>query len=118
MKLKAINTSDTTGTSLKGYINISRRDLNTAFGAVDRDDTNDKVQYEWNLLFEVGGGYGDVIATIYDYKEESDIALDSIHHWHVGGNSPLAVACVYMALGNRGGFMYLPKDFPSYKLAI
>jgi hypothetical protein len=117
MKLKAINDNsiDINGTSLKGYITTTRRSLNRAFGQVERDDFADKVQYEWTLLFEVGDEYGDVVCTIYDYKEYQDIPLDTLYQWHIGGNSPLAVACIYSALNNRGAITVVPDDFISYE---
>ena len=116
MKLKAINDNsiDINGTSLQGYITMTRRSLNKAFGVVERDEFADKVQYEWMLQFEVSG-YPDVVATIYDYKEYEDIDLDTLYQWHIGGNSPLAVACIYSALNNRGAITIVPDDFISYE---
>lgn len=116
MKLKAINDNsiDINGTSLQGYITMTRRSLNKAFGVVERDEFADKVQYQWTLQFEVSG-YPDVIADIYDYKEYEDIDLDTLYQWHIGGNSPLAVACIYSALNNRGAITVVPDDFISYE---
>ena len=116
MKLKAINDNsiDINGTSLQGYITMTRRSLNKAFGVVERDEFADKVQYEWMLQFEVSG-HPDVVATIYDYKEYEDIDLDTLYQWHIGGNSPLAVACIYSALNNRGAITIVPDDFISYE---
>jgi hypothetical protein len=92
---------------------MTRRSLNKAFGIVERNEYADKVQYQWLLQFEVSG-HPDVIADIYDYKEYQDIDLDAMHRWHIGGNSPLAVACVYAALNNRGALTIVPDDFISY----
>lgn len=116
MKLKAINDNsiDINGTSLQGYITMTRRSLNKAFGVVERDEFADKVQYEWMLQFEVSG-HPDVVVTIYDYKEYKDIDLDTLYLWHIGGNSPLAVACLYSALNNRGAVTIVPDDFISYE---
>lgn len=116
MKLKAINDNsiDINGTSLQGYITMTRRSLNKAFGVVERDEFADKVQYEWMLQFEVSG-HPDVVVTIYDYKEYKDIDLDTLYLWHIGGNSPLAVACLYSALNNRGAITIVPDDFISYE---
>ena len=116
MKLKAINDNsiDINGTSLQGYITTTRRSLNQAFGLVERDVFADKVQYEWTLQFEVSR-YPDVVATIYDYKEYDEIGLDELYNWHIGGSSPLAVACVYSALNNRGAYMVVPAEFRTYK---
>lgn len=116
MKLKAINDNsiDINGTSLQGYITMTRRSLNKAFGVVERDELADKVQYEWMLQFEVSG-HPDVVVTIYDYKEYEDIDLDTLYLWHIGGNSPLAVACLYSALNNRGAVTIVPDDFISYE---
>ena len=116
MKLKAINDNsiNISGTSLQGYITMTRRSLNKAFGVVERDEFADKVQYQWTLLFEVSG-YPDVVADIYDYKEYEDIDLDTFYQWHIGGNSPLAVACIYSALNNRGAITIVPDDFISYE---
>lgn len=116
MKLKAINDNsiNINGTSLQGYITMTRRSLNKAFGVVERDEFADKVQYEWMLQFEVSG-HPDVVVTIYDYKEYKDIDLDTLYLWHIGGNSPLAVACLYSALNNRGAVTIVPDDFISYE---
>ena len=116
MKLKAINDNsiEISGTSLQGYITTTRRSLNRAFGQVERDEFADKVQYQWTFQFEVYG-QPDVIADIYDYMEYQDIPLDTLYQWHIGGNSPLAVACIYSALNNRGAITVVPDDFISYE---
>jgi hypothetical protein len=46
MKLKALNDNsiDINGTSLQGYITMTRRSLNKAFGIVERNEYADKVQ--------------------------------------------------------------------------
>jgi len=88
-----------TGTHLQGHIEASYDELVKAFGKPAYDSTvdgeSDKVHTQWELEFENEDG-DLVIATIYDWKEDS--AFNSRvgkYNWHIGGNSYDAVSAVY-----------------------
>ena len=88
-----------TGTSLQGYIEATYDDLVKAFGEPTFDSTKgdegDKVHTQWALEFEDEED-NLVVATIYDWKEDS--AYNSRvgkYRWHIGGNSYEAVEAVY-----------------------
>ena len=88
-----------TGTSLQGYIEATYDDLVKAFGEPTFDSTKgdegDKVHTQWALEFEDEED-NLVVATIYDWKEDS--AYNSrvgTYNWHIGGNSYEAVEAVY-----------------------
>ena len=91
--------AEITGTSLQGYITADFEDLVKAFGPPAYDSTehgvSDKVHTQWALEFE--DEEGDlVIATIYDWKEDSPYASRvGKYNWHIGGNSYAAVEAVY-----------------------
>ena len=87
-----------TGTSLQGYIEADYEDLVKAFGEPTfdstRGDEGDKVHTQWALEFEDEED-NLVVATIYDWKEDS--AYNSRvgkYKWHIGGNSYDAVEAV------------------------
>ena len=87
-----------TGTSLQGYIEATYDDLVKAFGEPTFDSTKgdegDKVHTQWVLEFEDEED-NLVVATIYDWKEDS--AYNSRvgkYKWHIGGNSYDAVEAV------------------------
>ena len=87
-----------TGTSLQGYIEATYDDLVKAFGKPTYDSTedgeSDKVHTQWALEFEDEED-NLVVATIYDWKEDS--AYNSRvgkYRWHIGGNSYDAVEAV------------------------
>ena len=87
-----------TGTSLQGYIEATYDDLVKAFGEPTFDSTKgdegDKVHTQWALEFEDEED-NLVVATIYDWKEDS--AYNSRvgrYRWHIGGNSYDAVEAV------------------------
>ena len=87
-----------TGTSLQGYIEATYEDLVKAFGEPTFDSTKgdegDKVHTQWALEFEDEED-NLVVATIYDWKEDS--AYNSRvgkYRWHIGGNSYDAVQAV------------------------
>jgi hypothetical protein len=92
------NDIDITGTSLQGYIVSSFDNLVEQFGKPAFDSTvdgeSDKVHTQWTLEFEnEEGDY--VVATIYDWKEDS--AYNSRvgeYRWHIGGNGYDAVEAV------------------------
>ena len=88
-----------TGTSLQGHIEADFDDLVKAFGKPTydsiEDGPSDKVHTQWALEFE--DEEGDlVVATIYDWKEDSPFASRvGTYNWHIGGNSYAAVEAVY-----------------------
>ena len=79
------------GTSLKGYVEATYKEIKETLGVPDFY-LGSKVVTEWALEFEDG-----TIATIYDWKEDAT-PLD-IYHWHIGGHSPKAVELVGQLLG-------------------
>jgi hypothetical protein len=86
--LKFKTDADANGTSLQGYLPARFDQLVEVFG--EPTDSGDKTTAEWCLQFEDG-----TVATIYDWKEyETPMGL---YHWHVGGESKLAVTRVTQA---------------------
>jgi hypothetical protein len=87
-----------TGTSLQGYIEATYDDLVKAFGEPTfdstRGDEGDKVHTQWALEFEDEED-NLVVATIYDWKEDSAYnSRGGKYKWHIGGNSYDAVEAV------------------------
>jgi len=87
-----------TGTSLQGYIEATYDDLVKAFGEPTFDSTKgdegDKVHTQWALEFEDEED-NLVVATIYDWKEDSAYnSRGGKYKWHIGGNSYDAVEAV------------------------
>jgi hypothetical protein len=90
-------TTKTDGTSLKGYITASRKELVEVFGepCLFEPSTMEKVQIEWCLEFGDG-----TVATIYDWKQYGHIPPeDEIVDWNVGGHSAKAMDQVLAAIG-------------------
>jgi len=93
------NDANITGTHLQGHIQADYEDLVKAFGEPiydsTRDGESDKVHTQWALEFEnEDGDY--VVATIYDWKEDSPYASRvGKYNWHIGGNEYEAVSAVY-----------------------
>lgn len=77
---RSINTN---GTCLQGYIYATRSQIEDVLGAPTRH--GDKVTTEWELQV------GNVVATIYDYKEERAPGKEEFYAWHIGGESQQAV---------------------------
>ena len=88
------HTNARAGTHLQGQFRATYDELVKTFGEptyrAERDGGFDKVWTEWNLEFRVPDGDGDfdyVVATIYDWKEESPYAsrTGKPYTWHIGG---------------------------------
>jgi hypothetical protein len=97
--MKAIQNQDIAGTSLQGYVETTRADLQAAFGEPIFYEPGDKVTIEWSLQFEDG-----TIATIYDWKRYEDDAPE-LHEkmtYNIGGISAEAVARVKESLLELG----------------
>jgi len=95
--MKHQRTTKVGGTSLKGYITASRKELVETFGepCLFEPSTMEKVQIEWCLEFEDG-----TVATIYDWKQYGHIPPeDEIVDWNVGGHSAKAMDQVLQAIG-------------------
>lgn len=97
--MKAIQTQDSAGTWLQGYIETTRADLQEAFGEPIFYEPGDKVTIEWSLQFEDG-----TIATIYDWKRYEDDAPELYEQmqYNIGGTSADAVARVKESLLELG----------------
>jgi len=78
----------TWGTGLQGYLpsDVSASALSGFFGRPDKGSDDGKVSRQWAFRFAGSG-----IATVYDWKGGRG--------FNIGGNSKLAVAAVYAALG-------------------
>ncbi len=86
---------DTVGTSLQGYVTSTLAELTVAFGEPEFYGEGDKVTVEWTIMFDNGD-----VASIYDWKRY-DLGTPEpteVYEYHVGGNSPAAVALVKTAL--------------------
>ena len=88
------HTTAKSGTHLQGHFTATYDELVKAFGEptymAERDGGFDKVWTEWNLEFRVPDEDGDfdyVVATIYDWKEESpyNSRTGKPYTWHIGG---------------------------------
>ena len=73
------------GTSLRGYVQTTYHQLVATFGPEDVSG-GDKTNAEWTLSFivEQDGEEREVVATIYDWKNETLPLGD--YRWHVGGH--------------------------------
>jgi hypothetical protein len=102
-KIIDVNERMSNGTSLVGYITEDYSTLVEVFGPphYDQPSGDGKVHTEWNLEFTVQeDGEEDtdtVIATIYDWKEESAQVSRTTpkYQWHVGGHNKFdALECI------------------------
>ena len=102
-KIIDVNERMSTGTSYAGFITEDYSTLVEVFGAphYDQPSGDNKVHTEWNLEFAVQEeGEEDltyVIATIYDWKEESAQVARTTpkYRWHVGGHNKFdALECI------------------------
>lgn len=87
------------GTHLQGHIVATYDELVEKFGEPvykgEEAGGFDKVWTEWAIEFENSDG-DSVIATIYDWKEDSPYASRvGKYNWHIGGNEYEAVSAVY-----------------------
>ena len=83
MKFRTHNNGpiDISFTSLQGYIQATRTQLESVFGAPQDGGGEDKVTTCWDIKFADGS-----IACIYDWKryEEGAPAADEVYSWHIG----------------------------------
>lgn len=86
-------TSETTGTSLQGYITATREQLETVFGHYGNGDGGYKVFYNWGILVTENDGTK-TIAHIYDWKFEYAPGYRDCVTWNIGGLSAEAVRVV------------------------
>jgi len=102
-KIIDVNERSASGTSYVGYITEDYSTLVEVFGPphFDQPSGDGKVHTEWNLEFTVQeDGEEDtdtVIATIYDWKEESAQVARTTpkYQWHVGGHNKFdALECI------------------------
>jgi hypothetical protein len=85
--------TNTTGTHLQGYVDISYSRLVEVLGPPLEGDGY-KVRAEWTLQ------RGGVVATIYDWKEYAT-DVKRVRDWHIGGRDPDAILLVEEVLGTR-----------------
>ena len=73
---------ETNGTSLKGYVTTTMRELNAVFGEPTFYYPGDKVTVEWAHTFSDGS-----VATIYDWKRYELEApdMDEVMEYNIGG---------------------------------
>lgn len=88
------------GTYLQGHIDITYGELTAHFGEPHSNGDGYKTDAEWRLAFEDG-----TVATIHNYRDGRNyrgadgLDTEDITDWHVGGDSPRALAHVRAALG-------------------
>lgn len=89
---------ETSGTSLRGYVNVSHADLIKVFG-IPKVWDDYKTDAEWQICFEDG-----TRATIYNWKNGKNycgvdgLDVQDITEWHIGGFNQDAVDRVLEAL--------------------
>jgi hypothetical protein len=95
MKFKTHNDTDAdidvNFTSLQGYIQATRAQLEKVFGIADCQ-IGDRTTTEWQVQFENG-----TVATLYDWKEERAPGMTESYNWHIGGVDRQAVERVHDA---------------------
>ncbi len=95
MKFQTHNDSPSINTnmsSLQGYIQATRAQLERVFGEPEEYDAESKVTTYWAVQFVDG-----TVATIYDWKryEQGAPTADEVYDWHIGGHVMDAVAIVH-----------------------
>lgn len=75
------------GTSLKGYVLLTRAQLECMFGP-SLGSFGDKTYDQWVITD------GALVVTIYDYKEFERLPLNEKYQWHIGGNSRMALQLI------------------------
>lgn len=78
------------GTSYKGTIFATYKELVEKFGNPNGESFDGKVKNQW--IIDFGGG---IVASIYDYKQ--NLNTGKPEDWHIGGKSPAVVQLVGMA---------------------
>lgn len=99
------------GTHFVGYITATRQELENTFGDCLYGSADDKVQYEWSLDLLFQDRF--IVATIYDWKEDSKLEMNQKYRWHVGGQSADAVAAVADLLLEAGFSFSHTSPFPA-----
>ena len=109
---------ETSGTSLRGYIDCFYSDLVDTFGyPLSTDFLDHKTDAEWNICFEDG-----TRATIYNWKNGKRylgaMGLDvcDIAQWHIGGFDVKAVELVTKAVNevrSKAGYEDVAVGFQS-----
>lgn len=97
MKIENIGIESTTaitGSSLSGYVEATRYELEEVFGepTYADEDPREKVQTEWTL--RING----VVATIYNWKTQG--TPQGLYRWHIGGFGRGEVELVQSAVAN------------------
>lgn len=68
-------------TSLQGYIQATRAQLEKTFGAPEMVGVSgDRVTTHWSVKFA-----DETVATIYDWKRQEQPAAEEHMSWHIGG---------------------------------
>ena len=77
--IKNTDSINITGSSLSGYVEATRYELEQVFGAPTYalENPDDKVQTEWTLSLN------GVVATIYNWKTQQ--TPRGLYRWHIGG---------------------------------
>ena len=84
------------GGSRQGSLNdVTYGEIKNKLGhpTYDEPSSDEKVQAEWDIMFDNG-----VRASVYDYKQYH-IPPESVTDWSVGGNSPHSAYEVYKIMG-------------------
>jgi hypothetical protein len=103
MSFKVLTETDAiNGTSMMGYVNITRAQLENVFGLPNEYEAfegDGKVTTEWMLLLN-----GEHVVTIYDWKryENGAPGLAEKYDWHVGGHSESVVDLLFAELEANG----------------
>jgi hypothetical protein len=96
MKYEVVNSYErTSGSSLKGHIEVTYPTLTAMFGLPMRGD-GDKTQVEWVVEFYDEQEDEYVLATIYDWKQ--NISPHRVWQWNVGGFKSSAVNLLNAAI--------------------
>jgi hypothetical protein len=94
MKFRTHNDTqiDINGTSLQGYIQATRAQLERAFGEPDEGGDEVKITTMWTLLYANGE-----VATIYDWKRYGAgyPKQSELISWHIGANVKRVEAMVH-----------------------
>ena len=83
-------TEEIAGTSLRGEIVATRRELTAVLGEPMTYEEGGKVTLEWGVRL------GSTVATVYDWKryEEGEPLDDEVYTYHIGGNDGKAVTLI------------------------
>lgn len=108
------DTNAVLGTSRRGYIIATRKQIESVFGTPtwDTPSADGKITTEWAVVFDTADE-DDIVATIYDWKryEQGTPEMDEQIVWNIGGRRFLAVIKVAVALKV---FPFI--DYPFYQV--